>query len=125
MLQVASFALPEQQEKANEFLKTHKPVGNINFNKDTIVVFYEDDPAADIVELLESVGNARFQQEIALFILQRELADLNPAHNKGRFEGVDNAIRATKDAIDNQDAKAEYLKQRIQAKRLTMPGTPK
>jgi len=37
-------------------LKAHKPVGNINFNKDTIVVFYEDDPAANIVELSESVG---------------------------------------------------------------------
>lgn len=53
MLQVATFKIssswfsPSQQEEANEFLKTYKPVGNINLNKDTIVVFWEDDPAAD------------------------------------------------------------------------------
>jgi hypothetical protein len=117
MLQVATFLLPDGQEKANEFLKTHKPVGNINFNKDTIVVFYEDDPAADLVELLESVGNARFQQEVSLFILKRELADLNPTSNKGRYEEVQNAIFNAQDAIENQDAKAEYLKQRIEEKR--------
>jgi hypothetical protein len=52
MLQVATFLLPNQQDMANEFLKIHKPVGNIDFNKDTIVVFYEDDPAADLVELV-------------------------------------------------------------------------
>ena len=117
MLQVASFALPAEQAKANEFLKTHKPVGNINFNKDTIVVFYEDDPAADLVDLLESVGNARFQQEVALHLMKRDIAGLNPMHNKGKYEELDNAIKQCQDAIDNQDAKAEYVKQRIEEKR--------
>lgn len=117
MLQVASFALPTEQDKANEFLKTHKPVGNINFNKDTIVVFYEDDPAADLVDLLESVGNARFQQEIALHMIKRDMAGLNPIKNKGKFDELDNALRNTQEAMDDQDAKAEYLKQRIEEKR--------
>jgi hypothetical protein len=42
MLQVASFALPDQKEEANVFLATHKPLGNISFNKDMIVVFWDD-----------------------------------------------------------------------------------
>jgi hypothetical protein len=117
MLQVQTFLVPSEQNKANEFLKTHKPVGNISFNKDTIVVFYEDDPAADLLVLLESVGNARFQQEVALFMMKRDIAGLNPAHNKGKYEEMDNAIRQTQEAIDNQDAKAEYLKIRIEEKR--------
>lgn len=117
MLQVASFALPDKQAEANEFLKTHKPVGNINFNKDTIVVFYEEDPASEIVELLESVGNARFQQEIALHMLRRDIAGLNRVKNKDRFDELDNAIRNVQAAIDDQDAKAEYLKKRIEEKR--------
>jgi hypothetical protein len=115
MLQVASFGLPTEQNKANEFLKNHKPVGNINFNKDTIVVFYEDDPAAEIVELLESVGNARFQQELALYMMKRDIADLKPTNK--RYDELADAIRKTEDAINDQDAKAEYLKQRIAEKR--------
>jgi hypothetical protein len=121
MLQVATFKIskslfsPSQQEEANEFLKAHKPVGNINFNRDTIVVFYEDDPAADIVELLESVGNARFQQEIALHMLKRDIAGLKPTNKK--YDELADAIRQTEDAIGDQDAKAEYLKVLIAEKR--------
>jgi hypothetical protein len=59
MLHVASLALSTEQDKANEFFKTRKPVGNSNFNMDTIVVFYEDDPAPELVEVLESVGSPR------------------------------------------------------------------
>jgi hypothetical protein len=115
MLQVATFLVPQQQEKANEFLKTHKPVGNINFNKDTIVVFYEDDPAADLLELLESVGNAKFQQEVALFMMKRDIADLKRTNK--RYDELADAIRQTEEAIGNQDAKAEYLTKRIEEKR--------
>jgi hypothetical protein len=42
MLQVETFLLPQQQAEANAFLKTHAPHGPINFNRDMIVVFYED-----------------------------------------------------------------------------------
>lgn len=117
MLQVATFLVPSEQDKANEFLKAHKPVGNINFNRDTIVVFYEDDPAADLLELMESVGHARFQQELALHMLKRDIAGLNRVKNKEKFDELDNAIRNTQEAIDDQDAKAEYLKARIEEKR--------
>ncbi|TCU78868.1 hypothetical protein EDE08_101650 [Bradyrhizobium sp. R2.2-H] len=119
MLQVATFQLPDGQEKANEFLKAHKPVGNINFNRDTIVIFYEDDPAADILELLQSVTNAKFQQGIALHMLKRDIAGLNRVKNKDRFDELDHAIRQTQEAMDGQDAKAEYLKTIIEEKRAT------
>lgn len=117
MLQVKSFALPSEEAQANEFLKAHKPVGNINFNKDTIVVFFEDDPAADIVELLESVNNAKFQQGIALHMIKRDIAGLNRVKNKAKFDELDNAFRQTQEAMDDQDAKAEYLKKIIEEKR--------
>jgi DNA gyrase/topoisomerase IV subunit A len=117
MLQVATFLVPAEQEKANEFLKAHKPVGNINFNKDTIVIFYENDPAADLVEYLESVNAAKFQQEVALYMLKRDIAGLNRVKNKAKFDELDNAIRATQESIDNQDAKAEYLEKLVAEKR--------
>jgi predicted unusual protein kinase regulating ubiquinone biosynthesis (AarF/ABC1/UbiB family) len=119
MLQVATFAVPAEQDKANEFLKTHKPFGNINFNKDTLIVFYDNGEVspeyqiADIKELLESVQSAKFQQEVSLHILKAEIADLNRTHNKGRFEELDNAIRAVQAAISNQELKESFLTARI------------
>jgi hypothetical protein len=53
MLQVASFALPDQKEEANVFLATHKPVGNISFNKDMIVIFYDDGSISKQHEIAE------------------------------------------------------------------------
>ena len=117
MLQVATFLVPTEQEKANEFLKAHKPVGNINFNKDTIVVFYEDDSAAALVEHLESVNAAKFQQGIALHMIKRDIAGLNRMKNKAKFDELDHALRQTQEAMDDQDAKAEYLKGLIEEKR--------
>ena len=119
MLQVQTFLVPSEQDKANEFLKTHRPApnGGLSFNKDMVVIFYDDDPAAPLVEYLESVGNARFQQELAIHMLKRDIAGLNPVHNKGKYEELDNAIRNAQEAIDDQDAKAEYVKQRIEEKR--------
>jgi hypothetical protein len=83
MLQVAAFLVPTEQEKANEFLRTHRiaPEG-INFNTDRLIIFYDDDPVAELVQLLDSVGKARFQQEVALHVLKAELADLNSVKNK-------------------------------------------
>jgi hypothetical protein len=40
MIQVATFLLSTEQEKANEFFRTHKPVGNININ--TVTIFWDD-----------------------------------------------------------------------------------
>jgi hypothetical protein len=106
MLQVASFGLPDQQDEANAFLKTHKTT-NTSFNKDMIVVFWE------LRELIASSKNARFQQEVALHVMKAELADLNPTHNANRYQEVSAAIRNVEDAIDTQDLKAEFVNQRI------------
>ena len=79
MLQVASFALPDQKEEANVFLTTHKPVRNISFNKDMIVswddgIVTKEAQIAEMRELLVSNKSARFQQEVALHVLKAELA---------------------------------------------------
>jgi transcription elongation factor GreA-like protein len=132
MKQVATFLVPEQQAEANEFLRTHKPEEQF-FNKDTMIFFYdtgEVSPAyeiADLQELLRSNKNARFQQEVTRFVLQRQLADLqaerstlNTKANKTRVEEVDNMISNIKQAISQadqailmQDIKAEFAEGRI------------
>jgi hypothetical protein len=132
MKQVATFLVPEQQAEANEFLRTHKPEEQF-FNKDTMIFFYETgevSPAyeiADLQELLRSNKNARFQQEVTRFVLQRQLADLqaerstlNTKANKTRVEEVDNMISNIKQAISQadqailmQDIKAEFAEGRI------------
>jgi transcription elongation factor GreA-like protein len=132
MKQVATFLVPEQQAEANEFLRTHKPEEQF-FSKDTIIFFYdtgEVSPAyeiADLQELLRSNKNARFQQEVTRFVLQRQLADLqaerstlNTKANKTRVEEVDNMISNIKQAISQadqailmQDIKAEFAEGRI------------
>lgn len=134
MLQVATFLVPEQQDKANEFLRTHKPEQNgVNFNKDTVVIFYdngETSPECDISELHEFLkGNrgAKFQQEVAMHVMTTQLADLqseirglNRTHNKGRFEEAEGMIAnlkveilKLKQAIAFQDLKADFVKGRI------------
>src|SRR4051794_4925457 len=110
MLQIACFKVPEEQDNANTFLRAHKPAGEISFNKDIIFIGYDDDPAKDLVELLESVGNAKFQQEVSLHILKAELADLKPKANKGAYEDKQAQIFAVLKAIDVQDTKAEFLR---------------
>jgi hypothetical protein len=121
MLQVATFLLPQQQDAANEFLKTHRPEGTINFNKDTIVVFWENGEyppeyqLADLQELLKSVQAAKLQQDVALHVMKSDLADLNPTHNKGPYEQLASAIHQTEDMIAKQDTKAAYLEERIKA----------
>ena len=109
MLQVATFLVPQEQDKANEVLKAHKPEGQVHFNKDTIVVFYSDGvygPAAqiaDLQELLESAQVAKIQQEIALHMLKAEIADLKP--KQARYRELDDAIINTQRALDTQDLK--------------------
>jgi hypothetical protein len=121
MLQVATFLVPEQQEQANEFLKKHRPEGTINFNKDTVVIFWEtgefppEYEIANLTELLQSNRQAKLQQEIALHVMKAELADLNMKHNKGRYEEVFNAVRQTETAISIQDIKAAFVQGRIDA----------
>lgn len=133
MIQIATYLIPQQQEEANEFLKTHKPEGNINFNRDTVVIFYDNGETspeyqmAEYRELLESNANAKYQQELAKFVLERQLADLksersvlNTKHNKGRVEEVDNLISQITNGISQcvqamltQDIKAEFVQGKI------------
>src|SRR5947209_8256347 len=126
MIQVATFLMPEEQALANEFLKTHKPEGQIHFNKDTIVVFYDDGtyPAeyqiADLQEMLLSNRKAKLQMEIALHVMKSERADLNPKQNAGKYEEISNAINQTADAIATQDIKAAFAEQRIEELRATI-----
>jgi hypothetical protein len=128
MIQLRSFSLPDQEQEANDFLRTHKPAGPISFNADKAFVFYEDgtNPAeyqiADLNELLQSVQNAKFQQEIALHTMEYERADLNPKHNKNRYDEVTSAIVQTQHAINLQDAKAGFLRERIDALRQPAPS---
>jgi hypothetical protein len=118
MIQVATFRVPEEQDKANAFLLEHKPAQQgINFNKDTIIVFYENDPAAELLDLLESVRAARFQQQVALHVAKYELAGLNRTHNKGRYEEIDSAIKNIQDAIAIQDTKEAFVLQKIEERR--------
>lgn len=119
MLQVQTFLVPQQQEAANEFLKTHKPDGQINFNKDTIVIFWEtgENPVeyqvAELRELIVDNRKARFQQEVALHVLKAQLADLNFTKNKEQWQDVSRAIRNVEDAIANQDLKAAFAEDKI------------
>lgn len=120
MLQIATFSLPEEQDKVNEFLKTHKPIGNIEFNKDMLFIGYEtgDFPVeyeiAALQEMLAGNRTARVQQEIALHVMQYELADLNPKHNKPKYDEISGAIYNVKKSMDIQDVKAAFVEKRIQ-----------
>ncbi len=119
MLQVQTFVLPDQQDAANEFLKTHAPEGPINFNRDMIVVFFDDGiehPAkqiADLRDLLKSNANAKFQMEVGLHVMKKDLAGLNPTKNKPRYEELSHQIRQQEDKIADQDTKAAFLQSRI------------
>lgn len=118
MQQVATFDIKEQ-DRCNEFLKTVKP-GNLSVRDGQIVIFYDDGtyPVAyqviDLLEHLDSVKKARFQQEVALHVAKAELAGLNPLHNKGRYTEVDQAIRNIEDAIQIQNIKEGFLLKRIE-----------
>lgn len=120
MIQVATFRVPEQQAEANEFLKTHKPEGNINFNRDTIIVFYDDGAyppeyeIADYQSVLEGCRKTIANLDMALYMLRADLADLSPVKNKGKYEQIDNAVIQTQRERDDQERKAAYLEGKIQ-----------
>lgn len=125
MLQVQTFLLPAEQDQANEFLQAHKPVGNINFNRDMIVVFYnagDITPELEADEWREYLYNAiRHKQdvEIALHVARAEQADLNPKHNKGRYDQLANDIIQLQREIDTIELKLDFVRSRIAA--LTAP----
>ncbi len=63
MLQVKTFRVPEEDNKANEFLRTHSPEGQINFNKDTwsSAIGWKKVPNPNLQDMCVGVfGNKRF-----------------------------------------------------------------
>jgi hypothetical protein len=125
MLQLHVFNVNHDVDKVNEFLATHKPVGEIEFIQDQILVFIEtgDYPAeyliADLEELIRNVETAKVQQEIAMHTLEYERADVNMVKNKSKYEELSAGIQSCKKAMSMQDAKAEFLKKKIEALRST------
>jgi hypothetical protein len=120
MLQIHAFQLPDEIEKANEFLRAHKPAGNIHFQQDLMLVFEEDGSVpsgyaiSEYNELLVSVRAARIQQQVALHVMQFERAELNMVSNKGKYEELSHGIKQTEKAIALQDAKEAHLVQKIE-----------
>src|SRR5258706_8561616 len=118
MLQVQTFRVPDEQDAANEFLKSHKPAGEIHFNTNMIVIFHDDGnyppeyQIADLKELLLSNNNATFQMEVALTVMKHDLADLKPATNK--WNELSSAIRDTEEKIAIQGIKRAFAEQRIE-----------
>lgn len=116
MIQVASFKLPEQEEAANFFLATHKP-DNISTQPNLMVVYYEDGTnpveyqVAALQELIAGQANARIQQEVALFVSKRELAD-TPT-NMARYDELTDQIKQIENALELQDAKTAFVQSKI------------
>lgn len=119
MLQVATFTLPGQQADANEFLKTHVPEGPINFNRDMVVVFYDDgvpssaEEVAHLRELARACSQSKIQLEVALEVLKMQRADLNLKKNAGQFEEVSAQIADIHRKIDTLQVKYTFVQSRI------------
>lgn len=118
MLQVHTFQLPDEAEKANEFLATHKPIGDINFQHDQMIVFTEDGtvpPAYEIAtlnELLMSVRAAKLQQEIALNTMRDEKKA--PYISKNDEQKLTHQIIEVEEGIKRQNSKEAYILKRIE-----------
>jgi hypothetical protein len=119
MLQIATFQLPDQQDQANEFLKTHKPMGEIARRGDLLFIAYEtgDYPVeyqvADLQDLIRSANNIILQQQIAIHAIEYERADIQPG--KQRYDEMTTAISQCKRQIDIQQVKIDYVQKRIAA----------
>jgi hypothetical protein len=93
--------------------------GGLHFNKDTIIVFYDDGmkpveyQIAELQDLVNAVEAATRQQVIALYVMQSERDGLNATHNKAQFEELSHKIMETKKAMDLQATKKAYLQGKI------------
>jgi hypothetical protein len=118
MLQVHAFQLPDHVEKANEFLKTHKPFGDIHFVQDQMLVFVEDGanpPAyqiAELEDLLRAVRASKRQQEVAIAVATDER---NSGYlPKNQIQKITNDIISLEEAIKHQESKEKFLLARIE-----------
>ena len=116
MLQVATFLLPKEEAKANQFLATHK-VSSTNFNKDMIVVFTDDgmvsvgQEIADLSEYITSMKTAQFQQEVAMSVMQADLKLHKAGSNQ--WQEINSAILNTERGIETQNRKIAFVEKRI------------
>lgn len=120
MLQVATFTLPDQQVAANEFLKAHAPEGQVHFNTNMIVVFYDDgtrnsavEHLAHLRELEKALFETKTQLSVSVEILKLERADLHPKKNAGQFEAITAEIADVQRKLDRIDFKATFVQSRI------------
>jgi hypothetical protein len=120
MLQIKTFKLPDEETAANEFLATHKPFGEIARMGDLLFVAVEDGSypveyeIAWLAEYLQGVREAKLQQEVALYVMQAEMADLG---NKKAADELSVQVKNLKDGIAKQDMKVQFLENRIAALR--------
>jgi hypothetical protein len=118
MLQIATFKLPEQQDQANEFLRTNKPDG-VNYFPGEMIISIEDGTypveyqIVDLRNLVQAAEAAKMQQIIARGVLEMELDKISFNKNKGQWEEKSSQIKAVDDAVKAQDAKIAVVGNRI------------
>jgi hypothetical protein len=129
MLQIATFAIPAEQEKANEFLRTHKPEGEIARMGDVLFIAYEtgeysaDYEIADLQALLRGAKQTRIQHEIALEVLKEDRDKLNAKSNKSQWDELTDAITGMLRTMKTQEIKAAVVEQRIKTLQSSNGGT--
>lgn len=118
MIQIAAFHVPDEQNDANKFLTLHKPAGPIQFNKDTIFVFYDDGiypkeyEVADIQELISNQRQMVIQLEIAIEVAKHDTDRFHPKKNKEQFEAAMREHRGLTNQLANLNLKLDFLKKR-------------
>lgn len=123
MLQVKLFkvaGLFNQVRAANEFLRTHKPAGEVARMGNHLFIAYEteDTPVeyriAEYREMLEGNRQAVAQQEIAVHVLEYERANVDKSKHQNQYDEYTRAINNARHAIDIQIVKAAFVEQRIE-----------
>lgn len=117
MLQIKTFALPAEETAANDFIRLHKPVGDISYNDAQLFIAWEDGThpvehqIAEYREMLKSQAASRVQQEIALHVMKWQLAGTDT--NTAKWDEINKDIKAQTEALDLQDTKTNYVHSKI------------
>lgn len=116
-LQVKTFLLPAAENEANDFLKAHRPMGEIARMGDLLFVAYDDGTypveleIADMQEMLRNNQQTRIQHEIALKVMNLELSKVRP--DKQRYGQILTGIKHTEEVMQAEETKAAYVRERI------------
>jgi hypothetical protein len=120
MIQVATFLLPQEQEKANEFLKTHHPdaaSGGINFNRDMIVIFYDDGVMGkqrEISSWREYLYGAENTMKNILISQTMCLRDIEiHKHGTRAYDDANTALRELNERMAELTYKIDFVKGKI------------